>query len=394
MLLAYYNVTFGKGARAAQGVAAAFADATFDEYLALCRIQYPGMSRHDAAKRAPRADLRALAASFAEEQPPDEPEEKVFDASGAGVDLAKLKVPPGAGTVVLKGAKTLSGFETLARIKHIRCLWVRSCRAAFPPPGVRVAVDEIDAGDCRPEFMRSVLQATSVRSIAWIDWGKAPIDLAPLAKHPHLARVRVAGPLVRNVLALRGHELDELALSRVRTDESLRVVLAGAGRSLRRIDLTSSDDIAPSDLPFGEMTALERVTLRVHPTHREQWIALAVAHPTVRFEFDAPPSPLPKLPDVQVVETYREVEILRSTKGNSTRFRVESDLAAAVDYTEGNGELEDALAPLAKQANKKIAWGSEADTLVATCRDIETIRWVIDAAHLLAADPSVRRHPR
>lgn len=63
-------------------------------------------------------------------------------------------------------------------------------------------------------------------------------------------------------------------------------------------------------------------------------------------------------------------------------------------YALGNGELEDALAAMAKQANKKIAWASEADTLVATCRDVETCRWVMDAAHLVVASPSLDALPR
>ena len=394
VLRAYYDVTFGKGAHAAQGVAAAFADATFDEYLALARIQYPTLSKHNASKRAPRADLRALAASFPEEEAPAEPEAAAFDASGTAVDLSKRKPPARADTVVLKGAKTLRGFGSLSRMKRIRSLWVRSCRADFAAPPERLPVDEIDAGYCGPEFMRSMLAATSARGIVWEGSGKTPIDLGLLAGHPNLTRVWAVGPLVRNVRALLGRELEKIRLSRVGIDDSIRTVLAGAGSSLREVDLTSSDDIAPSDLPFEEMRALERITLCVHETHREEWIALATARRTVRFAFDGPPAPLPQLPDFEVAETHREVEILRVAKGKSLRFRIESDLADAVGYGESNGDLEDDLAPAAKKASKKVAWGSEAGTLVATCHDVETCRWIIDAALDLAGDRRGKRRAR
>jgi hypothetical protein len=384
VLRAYYAVTFGKGAAAAQGVAEAFADASFEEYFALRRLQYPTMSRRNAAASAPRADLRAFADALPDDAPPPAPLHVLWDLSGKAVDVSKKKPPAGADMVLLKGASTLRGFSAFARCKGLRSVWARLSSATFSAPARRLAVDMIDAGDCKPAFMRALLEATSARGIVWMDWGRAPVDLTPLARHTRLATLYAAGPLIRNVRALRGLPLEELTLGRVRVDGALGDVLANAGKTLRALHVVTGDDVAPSALPLDEMPALERVSIGTHETHRDAWMSLALARRGVRFDFMAPPGPPSKGPALEIVETYRDVEILQVTKGKTIDFRIESDVADAVGFADGNGDLEDELAPIARAAKKKIAWGSEADTLVATCKDVATCRWVIDRAAQLA----------
>jgi hypothetical protein len=379
VLSAYYEATFGRGAGAAQSVDAAFADATFDEFLALMRTVYPELAPRTAARMTRRADLRAIAESFPEAPPTADPEYTLWDLDGALIDAAKKTPPRGADAVVLKGIKRLRSFDSLSRVKHLRWLWARMCAPAFDPPARRLAVDEIDLAECKPDFTRSLLQATSALRLSWMEY-RGAVDLACLAGHDRLTSVWAHGSWVRNPRALRGRRLKELALGRVKIDGALRELLASTGPSLRLLDLVSADDIAPGDLPFDAMTRLERVKLCVHPTHRAAWIALALARPAVRFDFGPPPMAQAKLPEIDVVETHRGVDILSLTKGTKVRYRLECNVAEEVGYPESNGDLEDDLAPFAKAAHKKIDWGSEADTLVATCSDVATCRWVIDTA--------------
>jgi hypothetical protein len=88
----------------------------------------------------------------------------------------------------------------------------------------------------------------------------------------------------------------------------------------------------------------------------------------------------------ELIETYRGVEIHAVGPQKKRRYRIEESVAEVVDYDGSNGDLEEDLARLAKKAKKQVEWGSEGDTLVATCPDVETCRWLIDRAYALAEE--------
>jgi hypothetical protein len=394
VLHAYYEATFGRGAAAVERHPRVFADATFDEYLALKRTEYPTLSARDAAVLAPRADFRALAKTLPVELLPDEPHFTYGELTGAKVD-ARLRLPAGVDAIRMKGVKSLRTFGGLARIARLRRIVARTSAATFAPPQARVEVEELDVSSCRPEFVASLFGATRAQRVEWIEWGAEPIDLAHLAGHVGLTTLHAHGAWIRNAHALPARRLAELALGRVRIDARLAEVLRAAGRTLRSLELVSNDDLAPTDLPFKAMRALERVKLCVHATHRDAWIALALARPEIRFDFGGPPPPRPALPEIELAEVHRAIDLLRVTRGTKLSYRIESDVADAVGYAASNGALEDELAKRARVGKRKIDWGSEADTLVATARDLETCRWVIDEACAIAAEaPRARTRKR
>jgi hypothetical protein len=122
-----------------------------------------------------------------------------------------------------------------------------------------------------------------------------------------------------------------------------------------------------------------------HVSPRAAWIDWAVAHPLVRcsFEHAEPEAPLE---DETSVERHRGIEIVRRSRGEThARYVIEDDLAARVGFAESNGDLEDAVFARARTLRKRFERGSEADTFVATCKGLETARWIVDCAFELAA---------
>jgi hypothetical protein len=117
---------------------------------------------------------------------------------------------------------------------------------------------------------------------------------------------------------------------------------------------------------------------------RSEWIDWAVAHPQVACEFISVPEPS-KRPVVQLAELYREVDILRVTKGKQVVFEIAANLVEDVLDSEelDNGELEDKVKALAKKAGKKAQWSSESDTFVVQAKDLDTCRWVIDSVYAM-----------
>ncbi len=394
VLLAYYEATFGRGAASVERHPRVFADATFDEYLALKRTEYPDLDKRGAAEMAPRADFRALAKNLPPTPlvPIDEPSFRYAELTGAKIDGAALRLGAGVDAVRLKNVKALRGFGALAKVAELRTLFARGCSASFAPPRARVEVGTLDLSGCRPEFVASLLASTRAREVEWTEWGAEPIDLAHLAGHTGLTALHAHGAWIRNAHALPARRLRSLALGRIRIDARLADALRAAGRTLRALELDSADDIAPTDLPFTAMRALRRVRLCVHPTHRDAWIALALARPEVRFDFAGPPAPRPALPEIELAEVHLAVDLLRVVRGTKLSYRIESDVADAVGYAASNAELEDQLIPRARAARRAISWSSEADTLIATARDLETCRWIIDEAAAVAAEaPRARR---
>jgi hypothetical protein len=86
----------------------------------------------------------------------------------------------------------------------------------------------------------------------------------------------------------------------------------------------------------------------------------------------------------ELVEVYRAVEIFAVGAPDARRFHIEESVAEVVHYDGSNADLEGHLSRLAKRAAKVVDWDSEGDTLVATCPDVATCRWLVDRAYELA----------
>jgi hypothetical protein len=377
---AFYEATYGKGAANVTHSTAAFGDATFDEYLALMRVLYPQTTARIVASQAFFSPaFRALAATLPREESEEE-EDFVWW-------VPPKPRPKKANAIALVSAQG-ADLAALGRVTPLRTLTAARCKGEVVPSASPLDVAALEVSDCAPAFVKGLLASTSARELTWIESRKAAIDLAWLARQRRLRALVARGPAVLHVASLaRVRSLESIELSRVRADATLTTVLAALS-SLTELSLVTSDPITPDALPVKSLPKLRRVVVSAHPPAREAWLRFATSRPDIGFVFDAPPAKAStSLPEIDVVETWRDVELLSIVVKKAKRFRIESDVAEAIGYADSNGDLEDELAAIAVRAKKKVSWGSEADTLVATCDDLATCRWVVDQAHALVAPP-------
>lgn len=359
---------------------AIYADTTFDEYHALRRVFFPGVTRQTAAANAPFEHLRAGA-------PPDEvkPEPappargiKPFNLNRLPrVHLGEAAIPEDVQSLVLDRIKALEGFRFLPRFKVLEVLTVALCEAADrAPASPPVALDRVEIRGCSPACAETLLRSTSARAVSFNF--PAPVSLALLDGHPILRELSAGAPLVRGLERLSGRPLESLSLGSVTVNEQLRAVLATLARTLRALSLTATHPFGPEMLPdLSSFPELRRLTISAadFADRREAWLSYAVAHPRIDFVFGrvVPSSGA----QMKVAEIHRGVDVLRTEKGAKVVFEVSGDLASE-GGADDNGALEDRLREAAKAAKKKVKWSSEADTFVAQTADLNTARWIVD----------------
>lgn len=376
VLRTFYEATYGKGASNVTRSRDAFGDATFDEYFALMRVFYPQTTHRSVASQAYAYPEHAARVGDFPEDPP-EPERVYWEPPKAR--------PRGADAMLLYRRNGVDELSQLRRLKPLRELFVQHCKGVVVATRERITVEKLQINFCPPAFVESLFAATRARILWWIaDSGS--IDLAWIAHHTQLRELLARGPAVLNLVHLaKLRALRKLELMPVDVDRTLTESLAALSK-LEELVLDARAPIAPGQLPFASLPALRRVAIPAHPSLRTEWIDFAMAHPEIGFSFNAPRDAAPQqpVPEMALVEEHRGVEILSRGKGKARRFRIESSVAEAVGYSGSNGDLEDDLTPIAKKKRKVIAWGSEADTLVATCSNLATCRWIIDEAYALA----------
>ncbi|MCX5744879.1 MAG: hypothetical protein NT062_20515 [Proteobacteria bacterium] len=357
---------------------AIYADATFDEYYALQRVFYPGVTRQTAAKNAHFDHHRAGAAPpvAPEPTPPARQIKAIYLARRPMLDLGDAAVPEDVQSLVLDRIQDLQGFRFLPRLKVLEILTVALCKSedrvpASPP----VALDRVEVRECSPVCVETVLRSTAARVVSFNS--AAPVSLALLDGHPSLRELTAGAPLLRGIERLSGRPLESLTLASVDVNAQLRAVLATLAPTLRVLSLTATRPFGPEMLPdLAAFPELRRVAIfsTDFAEYREAWLSYAVAHPQIDFVFGRI---VPSGEQIEVVEIHRGVDVLRIEKGKKVVFEVSGDLASE-GGADDNGDLEDRLREPAKAAKKKVKWSSEADTFVAQTPDLETARWIID----------------
>ena len=374
VLRAYYGVTYGRGAFAAASSPLAFREATFDEYYALRRLEYPNITQQRAATLAQtRPDFRKLAPKLPgnEMRVDPEPWKGIFIVSRARADLRKTgPLPRGAHALTINRVKTVVGWDGLRAIRGLRKLQVSLCGVSRVMDAPRVELDEVVVHDVKQPCLETVLRSTAAR-ILTIYACDGTLDLTNVTEHEQLRQLSVGSS--RNAGALANLPLEKLVL-RSELDAGLRRTLEAC--ALRSFELHCSRPVGPTELP--DLSKLETLRISARPEHRDAWIEWAIAHPLVRCDFVQPPVRGPREPSISVAAIHRGVDILAIAKGKTVDYEVSGDLADEFDYRDSNGDLEDDVAPLARAAKKKVRWSSEAGTFVARAKDLDTCRWVID----------------
>ena len=363
----------------------AFKGATFDEYYQLKRIQFPTISRRKAAEKSERREFRKLADGL----PPDPPRvEEVpphfyMIERKPELELASAQIGADVQNLALDRIKSIKGWKGLRRLGHLKLLSLTLCGSAAEEPLVPpVLLDSVDLGSCSPDCVEMVFRSTVAREVQILHEDSSPLSLNLLRGHVGLERLWVDAPLLHGLGVLKQLPVKRLSLSGIAPGQELKGVLEARSASLVQLGLVCDEPFGPAVLP--KLPELQRLRVPGYEQFRSEWIDWAVAHPQVACEFISVPEPS-KRPVVQLAELYREVDILRVTKGKQVVFEIAANLVEDVLDSEelDNGELEDKVKALAKKAGKKAQWSSESDTFVVQAKDLDTCRWVIDSVYAM-----------
>ncbi len=360
-------------------------DVSFEDYFAFLRMHSPLITRRTAAANAQRPAFRKLL----KDMPPDPPESTteppetndVYFERKPKVVLDKIKIDPGCHALHIDRVKSVSGWASLSRLRHLEHLSasiVDSSDTKVSPRKIKLKT--LDVAYTSLTCLRSVLSSFDAADVSFGDI-PAVVDLKSLPLGRKITQFRASATLVRGVSALSACPIEDLCLGYVEINDELRALLGSLAPTLNRLVLTPTRLHHPKELgDLSRMRALRQVLAHSSKETRAAWIDFAVAHPKIGFSFYAFTPPRGEV--CTLAALHRGVDILRfERKGKKASFEVAGDLAAMRKrYRGSNGDLEDELRAKAKGAKKKIAWSSENDMLVARAADVDTCRWVIDHA--------------
>lgn len=364
---------------------AAFKGATFDEYYQLKRIRFSTISRRKAAEQSERPEFQKLA----EGMPPDPPRERTvlphfcMIERKPELELTSAKIGADVQNLTLSRIKSLTGWKGLRRLARLDRLNLTLCGSATEEPLVPpVPVGRLELASCGPDCVEMALRSTAAREMQILHEEPSPLPLSLLRGHTGLEGLWIDATLLHGLGVLKQLPVKRLSLSGIAPGQELKGALEARSESLVQLGLVCDEPFGPALLP--ELPALQRLRVPGYEQFRSEWIDWAVAHPQVACEFVPVPTPS-KRPVVQLAELYREVDILRVTKGKQVVFEIAADLVEDVLDTDelDNGELEDKVKALAKKAGKKAQWSSESDTFVVQAKDLDTCRWVIDSVYAM-----------
>lgn len=379
ILRRYYEVQFGRTAPHSS----AFEGATFDEYLRLLRVSYPGISAREAAKRSKNPEFRALEGKLSgeEAEPPRAPAKarRVLLDRKESVDLAQAGLAADVEWLQLDRLKSVGGWGRLRDLPDLRHLTVLYCGTAEAyDGGPTVAIRNLDVTECTRQAARLLIQLTRPDrlNVAYLD--EPAFDLRWLEGHAGLRSLHVTCGLAAGTGALEGLPLEELGLSRVALDQGFLGVLASL-RALRTLRLPDQDPFSPDRLP--DLPRLERLAVPAHPEHRQAWIDWAAAHPRVACGFPPPREPSVKLPRARMAGVRHGSDILEMTLARKTWYEAWGDFASRVPGARwgDNHALRDHLEGAAARLKPKVALSSEADELRLSSPSRASVEACLDA---------------
>lgn len=380
ILRRYYEVQFGRTAPHSS----AFEGATFDEYLRLLRVSYPGISSAEAAKRSKNPEFRALEGKLADDgkaepaQPGAKARRTMLDRKES-LDLSKPGPPADVEWLQLDRLKIVSGWGRLRDLADLRHLSVLFCGTteAFDG-GPTKALASMNMTECTRQATRLLLQLTRPEglNLAYLD--EPAFDLHWLEGHAGLRSLHVTCGLATGTDALEGLSLEELGLSRVSMDQAFLRALASL-RKLRTLRLPEQDPFSPDALP--DLPKLERLTVPAHPDHRQAWIDWAVAHPRVACGFPPPREPSAKLPRARMTAVRHGTDIFEMSRAGKTWYEAWGDFASRIPGARwsDNHALRDHLEGIAARLKPKVKLSSEADELRLSSPSLPSVEACLDA---------------
>lgn len=388
ILARYYRTTYGTGSDTG-----AYEGATFEEYSALNALRWPGMAPWTAADRAAsagRPDLTAMKDKLepVPRRPPVAfglPEGEPVQAieRKPEVKLDEVPVDPKATVLMILQTKSVVGWGGLARWKRLRRLQcVTSSSPEVAPAAARALFPELTLVMCDAACTESAIRSAASQDVDTdVD---AIVDLRVVLGHAGLARLRMVAAFVLGIEHLAAFELRSLTLDPVDVGEPLRAALSAQASTLEELALGSHTAFGPEALPA--LPRLRRLRVPGALEHRDAWIAFALAHPDVFFDFEPPRSVMgSSKPVVVVAERRAGVDVLSVTKGKQTALAIQGNFA---------GNRNDALEAEVKKAlgarAKDVVWSSDPGTFAARTSSLDVAQEIADA---IAAAPARASKP-
>lgn len=355
-----------------------FERATPEQAIALGRIKWPGASDRRLLELSGVPRLRQLAAtrSAAPRKPQDPPlrfhleRRETYDLNDA--------LRAGHERISLQHIKSITNIVPEPSLPtRLRALWLAESGGGPQPAAARRPLDELSLTGCGEALERAALASYAAEVVGWVSGSLGPFSASRLAAdQPGARSVSLTAARLHDVRALRDLPATQAALTRIESADDLAELLVGWGDRLETLTVGTMVPVSPEVL--SPCRRLTRLRLEARPENADPWIDWATAHPDTAVQFVTDGS-ITRLP-TQVAELYRGVPVF-GTAGKTGKLSVELDLVDLFDLPfDDNGALEDALEKIAKKDQKKIGWGSEASTFVARCPDLDTARWLIDAA--------------
>lgn len=325
----YYEAVF-------DGLATRFAGATFDEYYALFRLEYPTATKRSAVASATRNGRSDLAGQLV----PDEPDGRLFApteldlvAEKYGLIRLNKRGPFDLGDHVKKTSKaidcagaTLGNFAALTKATWVH-VELRGCKAgddAWPGDSSATIADAL-----RIRWVDETTLAAATRVIRGRDvhvHHKNPVDLRLFASHD-LERLSVSSPWTHGTLTQP--KLRALRLVGESLSADVRALLSSCARSLEELSLSTLVPFAPEALPGAPHVRL--LTVTAFPELREPWLDFAVRSNHIGFQFRRHYVPEKSY---ETVDTIGAADLARVVAGKKVHheLRLSSDPATVAQF--------------------------------------------------------------
>ena len=314
----------------------AYEGATFDEFVELLRISYPGMQQSTAASRAAVFGRRDLVGhEFEDDHHPTVPKLElrrlseqfpaVFVQKSGPVDLRQTVVD-GKTQILTCHTNQIDGWSALRWAERWRYLGFLLCKSNdFVPAEPPVPCDEVESSSCDDVCLTTL--ARSIKPTKLSVAHERPVDCMLFANHDTLAELSIDSPLTHGLDSLRTRELRSLFVTNVPAIEYVNELLAANRRYLAALSLYVTSPFSPVDLP--DLPALRRLSVRAYPEFRAAWLDFAGEHDSIAVEFHGRPSP-PKV-QYELLSQSKHSTLLRVSKGTRQSFELRSRVLSVAD---------------------------------------------------------------
>jgi len=331
-LKAFYEQTFvgGESPQAYKG-------ATLEEFLTLARRLHPQLTSKGARSLAPPA-LRALLPDLGTvEESPELPSQEL---RGANISLKSARVDVSTESLELEGAKRITDWESLRRWKRLRSLKLSMCDAEDQKlPKSPLALDELEAREVTAAACRMALGCVTAKRVE-VELRSGTLDSRWIRAPEKVKELILSADRIIGLEGLQGAPIEDLSVSCSRLPSKLAAVV-GSMKSLRRLSVACEDAFGPVDvLGSSKHARLDVVQASAFKKKRPEWIAFAVAHPTIAFEFV---EPLEARVAAELACDYGGFPIVKVVSGGMTAFEVAADFASHFGIDGDNGDVEDLL---------------------------------------------------